>query len=323
MTDTPQAHVTSGARSALVIDVALTPDQLDSLEQRMRTTCIVVDAIRATTTLCVMFERGCRSVLVAPSVAAARTARSDVATSGMGVLLAGEVEGLPPPGFDYGNSPAEFARRDLRGEDVIFATTNGTRAIRACAGSRAILTGALRNASAVTRAALALTLDRTLSPASAVEADALALASGTASAASEAHIDEDLVAGSDIVVVCSGRGGRPALDDTLCAGYLVRRLVNFATEAGVPTLIREPARIALAVLAEAEHSGSLRDALTNCGAARAVERIGLLADLDLCATVDATNVVPMVSHQAAFSDLPDLLCIVPCVRGLAGYTHKC
>ncbi|MGZ3636624.1 MAG: 2-phosphosulfolactate phosphatase [Ktedonobacterales bacterium] len=312
MTDNSPAHATS-ARSALVIDVALTPDQLDSPEQRMRTTCVVVDVIRATTTLCVLFERGCRSVLVAPSVAAARMVRSDVATSGTDMLLAGEVEGLPPPGFDYGNSPAEFARRDLRGEDVIFATTNGTRAIRACAGSRVILTGALRNASAVTHAALALTLDHTLSPASAIEADTPAPASGTASAASEAHIDEDLVAGSDIIVVCSGRGGRPALDDTLCAGYLVRQLVNFATAAGVPTLIREPGRLALAVLAEAEHAGSLRDALSDSSAARAVERIGLLADLDLCATVDAANVVPMVSHQADLSDLPSLLRIVPYV----------
>ncbi|HEX8034601.1 MAG TPA: 2-phosphosulfolactate phosphatase [Ktedonobacterales bacterium] len=313
MTDNSHAHATSSARSALVIDVALTPDQLDSPEKRTRTTCIVVDVIRATTTLCVLFERGCRSVLVAPSVAGARAARSDMATSGMDMLLAGEVEGLPPPGFDYGNSPAEFARRDLRGHEVIFATTNGTRAIRACAGSRAILTGALRNASAVTHAALALTLDHTLSPASDLEADTYALTSRTV-LASEAHVDEDFVAVSDIVVVCSGRGGRPALDDTLCAGYLVRRLVNFATEAGMPTLTRESARIALAVLAEAEHSGSLRDALSDSSAARAVERIGLVADLDLCATVDASNVVPMVSHQAALSDLPNLLRIVPYVK---------
>jgi 2-phosphosulfolactate phosphatase len=313
MTDNSHVHATGSARPALVIDVALTPDQLDSPEQRTRTTCIVVDVIRATTTLCVMFERGCRSVLVAPSVAAARAARSDVASSGMDVLLAGEVGGLPPSGFDYGNSPAEFARSDLRGRDVIFATTNGTRTIRACAGSRAILTGALRNASAVTRAALALTVDRTLSPISAVEPDIPGVASGAVPTASEARVDEDFVVGSDIVVVCSGRGERPAMDDTLCAGYLVHRLMNFATEAGMPTLIREPARVALAVLAEAEHSGSLRQALSDSGAARAVERVGLSADLDLCGTVDTTMVVPMVSHQAALSDLLDLLRIVPYV----------
>lgn len=314
MTDNPLIHAPIGAHPALVIDVALTPDQLDSPDRRLRTTCIVVDVIRATTTLCVLFERGCRSVLVAPSVAAARTARSDLAARGMDMLLAGEVEGLPPPGFDYGNSPAEFIRHTLNGRELIFATTNGTRAIRACAGSRAILAGALRNASAVTRTALALSLSDGISHVPNVAEDEHAIASSTESVASEACVDDDRVAGPDIVVVCSGRGGRPALDDTLCAGYLVRKLVDAATEAGMPTLIREPGRIALAALSQAEQPGSLRDALVDSNAARSVERIGLVADLDLCATVDATSVVPMVANQVASPDLPNLLRIM-------SYTH--
>lgn len=308
-------HARTSARPALlVIDVALTPDHLDSPERRTRTTCIVVDVIRATTTLCVLFERGCRSVLVAPDVAAARAARSLLATDGAEVLLAGEVEGLPPAGFDYGNSPSEFARRDLSGCDVVFATTNGTRAIRACAGSRAVLTGALRNASAVTRTALALALDPDTPPGPTAQASASVPASRPAAAASdasEAQIDDDRMTEADIVVVCSGRGGQPALDDTLCAGYLVRRLVDQAAEAGVRTLVREPARIALATLAHAERSGSLRDALADCNAARAVERIGLSADLDPCADADATAIVPVVSGHAATSNLPNLLRITP------------
>lgn len=309
------AYATISAHRKLVIDVALTPDQLDSAEQRTHTTCIVVDVIRATSTLCVLFERGCQSVLVAPSVAAARAARTDLAASNVDVLLAGEVDGQPPPGFDYGNSPAEFARHHFHGRDIIFATTNGTRAILACAGSLAILTGALRNASAVTRTALTLTLGHNTPPTLDIESDAPATASRTisaaSSAASEARVDDDFMAASDIVVVCSGRGGRPALDDTLCAGYLIRRLVNLAAEVGIPTLMREPARIALAALMHAEHSGSLRNALAESNAARAVERIGLRADLDLCASVDATDVVPIVSGPLASSDLPHLLRLIP------------
>jgi 2-phosphosulfolactate phosphatase len=307
MTDNSLSHAAGGARPALVIDVALTPDQLDSLEQRRHTTCIVVDVIRATTTLCVLFERGCQSVLVAASVAAACAARSELAATGKDMLLAGEVEGLPPPGFDYGNSPAEFVRHDFQQRGVIFATTNGTRAIRACAGSRAILAGALRNAGAVTRAALALTLNASISHAQDEATDESTAASGTVPAASEARVAEDRVAGSDIVIVCSGRGGRPALDDTLCAGYLVRRLADVAAVAGVPTLIRESARIALATFIQAEQSGSLRAALADSNAARSVERIGLLADLDLCATVDATRLVPMVSDHVASPELPNLV----------------
>ncbi len=303
-------HAVISARPALVIDVALIPDLLDSSERLAGTTCIVVDVIRATTTLCVLFERACRSVLVAPNIAAARSARASMAMARAEVLLAGEVEGLPPAGFDYGNSPAEFARHNFEGCDVIFATTNGTRAIRACAGSRAILTGALRNASAVTRTALALTLDHGTPIGAGAQASEPDTVSRPA-AASEARVEEDRVTGADIVVVCSGRGGQPALDDTLCAGYLVRRLVDFAAEAGVRTLVREPARIALAALAHAERSISLREALADSSAARAVERIGLSADLDLCADVDAADIVPVVSGHSTAADLPNLLRITP------------
>ncbi len=305
-------HAARSARPALVIDVALTPGLLDSPAHLTGTTCIVVDVIRATTTLCVLFERACRSVLVAPDIAAARAARAGLATTRADVLLAGEVEGLPPAGFDYGKSPAEFARHDFEGCDVIFATTNGTRAIRACAGSRAILTGALRNASAVTRTALALTLDHGTPTGTGAQASDPDTESRPATAASEARVEDDRMTGTDIVVVCSGRGGQPALDDTLCAGYLVRQLVDSATEAGVHTLVREPARIALATLAHAEeHSISLHEALAESNAARAVERIGLSADLNLCADVDATDIVPVVSSHSAATDLPDLLRITP------------
>lgn len=305
-------HAVISARPALVIDVALIPDLLDRPERLAGTTCIVVDVIRATTTLCVLFEHACRSVLVAPDIAAARAARSSLATTHAEVLLAGEIEGLPPAGFDYGNSPAEFARHDFEGCDVIFATTNGTRAIRACAGSRAVLTGALRNASAVTRAALTLTLDHDTPPGAGAHASEPVAESRPVAAASEARVEDDRMTGADIVVVCSGRGGQPALDDTLCAGYLVRRLVDFATEAGVRTLVREPARIALATLAHAEErSISLHEALADSNAARAVERIGLSADLDLCADVDTTDIVPMVSGHPTASDLPNLLRITP------------
>lgn len=306
MTHGSPAHAATRSHSPLVIDVALTPTQLDSLGLRTRTICIVVDVIRATTTLNVLFERGCRSVLVAPDVAAARAARADLAARGAEALLAGEVEGLPPPGFDYGNSPAEFARHDLGGRDVIFATTNGTRAIRACAGSRAILIGALRNASAVTRAALDLALAHSDPPAPPAGMTGASSNAGSATA-SEAHVEEDDVMGSDIVVVCSGRGGRPAFDDTLCAGYLVRSLVERAAGAGIRTLVREPGRIALAVLAQAERSASLRDALADSNAARAVDRIGLSADLELCAAVDAAAVVPQVSGELAGVGMFDLL----------------
>src|SRR5438046_7193193 len=63
--------------------------------------CLVVDVIRASTSLVTIVERGASRILIAGDVSAARQA----AVSGSDVILAGEEEGLAPAGFDYGNSP--------------------------------------------------------------------------------------------------------------------------------------------------------------------------------------------------------------------------
>jgi 2-phosphosulfolactate phosphatase len=284
----------SAARApSLLIDVALTNTLLArELEPRAEATYIVVDVIRATTTLSVLFEQGCEQVLLAPSIEAVRAARLAL---GSEVVLAGEVGGARPPGFDLGNSPAEIARSPVRGKTIVFATTNGTRAMRACEGGRRILAGCLRNASAVCAAAVQTQLasGQALAAPEAMRTPALA-------AASEA---DEIGRPADIVVVCSGRGGLPAYDDTLCAGYLVHALLCAAATHSVAAELGEGARIAAAVYEAAERSGTLHDALATADAARAIARIGLTVDLDWCAAIDATDVVPELAGEASISGL--------------------
>ncbi len=85
---------------------------------------VVIDALRATTTMAALMDAGASSVSAVSDIAQAR----DMA-SAAGALLAGEVHGLPPEGFDLGNSPVEALEADLRGRDVVLFTTNGTRAL--------------------------------------------------------------------------------------------------------------------------------------------------------------------------------------------------
>jgi 2-phosphosulfolactate phosphatase len=284
----------SAARApSLAIDVALTTTLLArEREPRADATYIVVDVIRATTTLSVLFEYGCEQVLLAPSIEAVRAARLVL---GREAVLAGEVGGARPPGFDLGNSPAEIAHSPVRGKTIVFATTNGTRAMRACEGGRRILAGCLRNATAVCAAAVQTQLAS--APAAAAPE---AVRAPTLDAASEA---EEIARPANIVVVCSGRGGLPAYDDTLCAGYLVRVLQRAAAIHTVDAELGEGARIAAAVYEAAEHTGTLRGALSTADAARAITRIGLAGDLDWCAAVDSTDVVPELAGEASISGL--------------------
>ena len=95
-------------------------------------------------------HRGCRKVLLALYIESAGARALWAGRS----LLGGEREGVVPPSFDFGNSPVEYARADLTSRELLFVTTNGTRALRACAGGYAIFAGSYRNAEAVAQAAI-------------------------------------------------------------------------------------------------------------------------------------------------------------------------
>jgi 2-phosphosulfolactate phosphatase len=111
---------------------------------------IVVDVLRATSTIAQALAAGYRRVLCCGEVEEARELRAEL---GAGVL-AGERKCLRIPGFDLGNSPSEFV--EAAGEIVILTTTNGTRAlVAAAARCERVVAASLLNLDAVVRAALA------------------------------------------------------------------------------------------------------------------------------------------------------------------------
>jgi 2-phosphosulfolactate phosphatase len=65
------------------------------------------------------------------------------------LLLAGERGGQALPGFDLGNSPEDFTTEHVQGRRIILTTTNGTQALAACQGARAVVTASLLNLDAV------------------------------------------------------------------------------------------------------------------------------------------------------------------------------
>ncbi len=147
---------------------------------------IVVDVIRATTSMAVMFDRGAARVLAAGSIEQARAGAQKVP----GRLLCGERNVQRIPGFDYGNSPVQFSQLDLNGRELVMTTTNGTRAFYACPEQAVRLAGSFYNAQAVTSYAMKLAQTRQC----------------------------------DIHIVCAGEFDYFGLDDAVCAGYLALEL---------------------------------------------------------------------------------------------------
>ncbi len=171
------------------LTVAFTPRLLREPE---RHAIVVVDVLRASTSLVTMFERGLVRALVADTLRDAR----QLALRNF-ALLCGERASQPLPGFDYGNSPSEFSESSFRGKSAVLWTTNGTSAIAASASAPFVAAGALVNRKAVARRIL----------------------------------DEAARRKIDATVVCAGleRGRAFSLEDTVAAGAIVESACEAAS----------------------------------------------------------------------------------------------
>jgi 2-phosphosulfolactate phosphatase len=168
------------------IDVAFTPSEVQALDAKV---CVVVDVIRSTSSMAVIMSRNPGRVILTPTVQKAMKFASQQAVY---PLLCGERAGMAPDGFDFGNSPREYADASLQGRTLVFTSSNGTRAIGDVGLAAHVLLGSFLNASAVTEQALDLACRDRL----------------------------------DILFVCAGREEKFALDDAYCAGFLVSQLLQ-------------------------------------------------------------------------------------------------
>lgn len=167
------------------IDVLLTaenacPDQVHGK------TAVVIDILRATSTIVTALANGCHSIL---PVASPETALSLAEISDQNnLLLGGERKGLPPQGFHLGNSPREYTKTVVRNKKIIFTTTNGTKAIKKASTAREIILASILNMQAA---------------ATRVQ--------------EKAH---------HLVIICAGTRGKFALEDTIAAGLLISTILK-------------------------------------------------------------------------------------------------
>jgi 2-phosphosulfolactate phosphatase len=170
------------------LDVLFSPAEFAALRDLdlSSTVCVVFDILRATSSMVTALNNGAKQILPVagiPEAIALHTAHPDA-------LLAGEREGLRilsdltgSVAFTLGNSPREFEREVVSGRTIIMTTTNGTRALRACAHAKRILISSFLNLRAT----------------------------------------KDLLARetpSHLILVCSGTREEAAYEDALCAGAL-------------------------------------------------------------------------------------------------------
>ncbi len=230
------------------ITVALTPRLL---REPRRHAVAVVDVLRATTSIITMLEGGLLRAIVTDNLRQARK----LALNNFS-LLCGEIRSTPPAGFDYGNSPAEFAGLSFKGKSAVVFTTNGTRALTAAAEAPVVLAAALTNRRA----------------------------------AAQRLVGEAARRGMDAAVVCAGveRGTAFSLEDTAAAGAIVEAVRQFDPAVELTDeswaalhLWRWYRGDAMRMFGQSAHGRTLRE-------------LGFEADLRYAAQVDIFESVPVL-----------------------------
>lgn len=127
----------------------LTPQEVDPGEVE-GSTAVVIDVLRATSTIVEALAAGARAVY--PTISSEEAIRLANSLGRDDTLLCGERKGLKVEGFDLGNSPAEFTEERVRGKRLVMSTTNGTRAFLAVEDADRVIAASLLNLSAAARA---------------------------------------------------------------------------------------------------------------------------------------------------------------------------
>jgi 2-phosphosulfolactate phosphatase len=183
------------------LEVLFSPAEFSALEHHDlgATVCVVFDVLRATSSMITALSNGAEAIIPVASIPEALSLRLQQAK----VLLAGERDGVRIPAeltgsisFDLGNSPREFTKEIVAGRTIVMTTTNGTRALRACAHAKRVLVSSFLNLGATQDALSGEAPDR-------------------------------------LVLVCSGTQEEAAYEDALCAGALCDLLWGQVDEGGI------------------------------------------------------------------------------------------
>lgn len=125
------------------VEVSFSPLLYDSKLTRNHFITVIVDILRATTSICAALDHGVSSVIPVSGVDEAREYKKK------GFLVACEREGRVLDFADLGNSPSGFLKENFEGQTIVFSTTNGTRAIRQAADASGIVAGSFVNLAAL------------------------------------------------------------------------------------------------------------------------------------------------------------------------------
>ena len=137
--------MTSKKSKSPVLNTVFSPS-LFHLYTVSESTVVIIDILRATSTIATALYNGAKSVIPVDSVAGCIKLGKQ-----MEVITAGERDGQIAEGLQYGNTPLQYTKEFINGKTLVLTTTNGTRLLHLAlnANAKAIITGSFCNISSV------------------------------------------------------------------------------------------------------------------------------------------------------------------------------
>jgi 2-phosphosulfolactate phosphatase len=171
----------------LNLEVCFTPASFEKYKNG-NAVVVVLDVLRASSSICAAFMNGAEKIIPVRDLDEARAYKAK------GFKVAAERDGLVQDFADFGNSPYNFSPQNVKGETIVYSTTNGTNTIMMASTCHAVLVGAYLNLSAV--------------------------------------VEWCVKSGKPVIISCAGWKDKFSLEDSLCAGAFCQALIdtgNFVT----------------------------------------------------------------------------------------------
>ena len=213
---------------------------------------VVIDVLRASTTIATALANGAKEIIPVNNIESALKIAGGLAADVM--LRAGERGGRTIQGFNLGNSPLEYTKEIVNGKSIIFMTTNGSAAIVKGRHAKNLVVASFVNLSHVV------------------------------------SFLKDLK--EDLTIICAGKENRFCIEDTVCAGRLVNKLLS----SDQIDLLTDDSSSAACMLDKNLGKNVLR-LLKNSEHGKYLSEIGFADDLEACAEIDSIPVLPILSDN--------------------------
>lgn len=217
---------------------------------------VVIDVLRASTTIITALKNGAKEVIPVEDMSTAGRIAQNLDSSRY--LLCGEKDGIKIDGYHLGNSPFEYEEEVIKGKTLILTTTNGTKAITRAQFAKKIIIAGFINVEAV--------------------------------------IEDLKKQNGDIAIVCAGWKSRVSLEDQLCAGYIIRRLMNDV----LPDDAKDGARIAF-IISE-KYENQINEIVHKSNHAMRLIELGYESDIAFCAQLNTTTLIPVLKEGTLIND---------------------